>query len=148
LAAKRIHLTGAPRKPRGDVDTRRHLLMPSPVSERAFQTFWTYVEVAPTGCWLWNGAGCDGIPKFGGFGDDHTYNASRASYYLSRGKDPGDLLVCHKCDNPRCVNPLHLFLGTEEDNIQDCIRKGRFSMHWKKQDRKNGSWTKRSEAEG
>lgn len=49
----------------------------------------------------------------------------RAVFEESTGMDPGDLLVCHACDNPRCCNPAHLFLGTSADNMSDASAKGR-----------------------
>ncbi len=51
----------------------------------------------------------------------------RISYRLENGDFDKRLQVCHRCDNPPCFNPKHLFLGTSFDNIQDCIRKGRFT---------------------
>lgn len=88
-----------------------------------FIEFWSIPE-PNSGCWLWIGAhdpnGYGRIAK-------RTYGtilAHRYSY-LSHKADPGNLLVCHKCDNPACVNPDHMFLGTHKDNTQDMVKKGR-----------------------
>ena len=76
-----------------------------------------------TGCWNWvsiNKAGYGMIDI-----DGKTYRAHRYSWEASNGKIPDGLCVCHKCDNPRCVNPDHLFLATHQENMKDMYDKGR-----------------------
>lgn len=51
--------------------------------------------------------------------------AHRAAFYLNTGTDPDGAAVCHSCDNPRCVNPDHLWIGSQADNIADMLSKGR-----------------------
>lgn len=85
-------------------------------------------------CWLWV-ASTD--PKgYGIFWDGYQQiKAHRYSYTIYKGLIPIGIYVCHLCDNPSCVNPDHLWLGSAKDNIQDCIKKGRKNMpkgdnHW------------------
>jgi predicted DNA-binding protein (UPF0251 family) len=76
------------------------------------------------GCWTWTANTRNG--RYGAFHMfDRDVMAHRASWLLHRGEIPDGMCVCHKCDNPICVNPGHLFLGTASDNMRDMSRKGR-----------------------
>jgi hypothetical protein len=88
-----------------------------------------YVVNALTGCWIWTG------PKHGGrsgtgYGQmtrkelGPAMPAHRASWILNRGPIPDGVMVCHKCDNRICVNPDHLYLGTNADNMRDRSQRG------------------------
>jgi hypothetical protein len=93
----------------------------APVQER----FWRFVEPDPnSGCWLWSGAhDKDG---YGLIRENYkNVRAHRLSYEMHKGAVGADLMVCHRCDVPSCVNPDHLFLGDNSDNQIDCARKGR-----------------------
>ena len=79
---------------------------------------------AKTGCWEWTaGLGVQGYGRFKQGGK--TRLAHRVSYALHVAHIPEAALVLHKCDNRKCVNPDHLFIGTQKDNIQDMKAKGR-----------------------
>lgn len=81
-------------------------------------------EYAGDKCWEWVGA----ISKngYGAFGVGYKMVGShRVSYAIHFGEIPDGLIVCHRCDNKICVNPSHLFLGTQKDNIRDKLSKGR-----------------------
>ncbi len=77
-------------------------------------------------CWPWTGSkDTKGYGRF--FTSKVTrciIKAHRLAYFLHYGIDPGEMRVCHKCDNPPCCNPFHFFLGTDADNIKDCLTKG------------------------
>ena len=77
------------------------------------------------GCWQWQGAN-EGQFGYGGITvNKKRIMAHRYSWVLYNGDITGDLCVLHKCDNPKCVNPDHLFLGTQKENMEDCKNKGR-----------------------
>lgn len=93
--------------------------------ERVSARFWAKIDKrGPDDCWLYTGGiGSTGRGVFG-IGQK-CIDAHRVSWLLTCGEIPDGLCVLHKCDNGRCVNPLHLFLGTLADNIHDMDRKGR-----------------------
>lgn len=80
-----------------------------------------------SGCWNWVG-----VIRKDGYGsiiyNGKRWRAHRASYKEFIGDIPVGILVCHKCDNPGCINPEHLFLGTDADNRHDGMRKGRITF--------------------
>ena len=90
------------------------------------QRFWKYVEPGD-GCWRWKGGvSRKGYGYFRAGGQCRL--AHRISYCIASGvtlPELGDMQTCHRCDNPRCVRPDHLFLGTNSDNQADKVRKGR-----------------------
>jgi hypothetical protein len=99
--------------------------------------FWQYTEIDKSTkmirdarkwyghCWNWKGHKKKGY----GYFSLHqiAYRAHRISYQIIYGEIPCGILVCHKCDNPSCVNPQHLFLGTSKENTRDMISKGRLN---------------------
>jgi hypothetical protein len=89
------------------------------------ETFWLRFDRAdPDACWPWVGwFSEDGYGRL--IVDGQRWIASRYAYTLAVGPIPEGLLVCHRCDNPPCCNPKHLFLGTNGDNLRDAYRKGR-----------------------
>jgi hypothetical protein len=78
----------------------------------------SYIKL-PNGCWEWQRG------KHKRYGRYRGRYAHRVSWERAHGSLPADLFVCHKCDNPPCVNPDHLFLGTARDNTDDMVAKGR-----------------------
>lgn len=86
--------------------------------------FWHLVRADSSGCWLWQGATDKdgyGFPWWRG----RRAKAHRLAYELTHGPIPRAQCVCHTCDVPACVNPAHLWLGTNRQNQDDCTRKGR-----------------------
>ena len=103
--------------------------MQKPLEER----FWARIpRVQSDKCWEWKGARFDPPWDYGMIangtlpsGKPKMVGAHRISWELHNGPIPGGMRVCHTCDNPPCVNPAHLFLGTAKDNTQDMVKKGR-----------------------
>ena len=89
--------------------------------------FWSRVDKSdgPTACWPWRG---NVYHRRGGYGyfslHCKVWKAHRLAFALAK-EDPSGLHVLHKCDNPVCCNPDHLFLGSDADNMADKVRKGR-----------------------
>jgi hypothetical protein len=87
--------------------------------------FWDFVVLKRhNDCWPWVGTTLpSGYGKFNSRGE--WFLAHRRSYELEHGEIPTGLIVRHSCDNPSCVNPRHLLVGTHKDNTQDMIARGR-----------------------
>lgn len=85
--------------------------------------FWKKVEKTET-CWLWTAALNNS--GYGAFAfEGSRWLAHRFSYFIHKGPIPTGMYVLHRCDSPRCVNPDHLWIGTQADNMRDCAEKGR-----------------------
>lgn len=91
------------------------------------ERFWAKVQKTE-GCWYWTGAKLRsgyGVIGLGRRQKGNTKLAHRLSYEWTHGPLPEAAQVCHHCDTPCCVRPDHLFPGSQRDNVQDCVRKGR-----------------------
>ncbi len=88
--------------------------------------FWANVDRSSGDCWLWTAGLSEGDRGYGLIGSPvGTDHAHRVSWVMENGPIPVGMHVLHTCDNPSCVRPDHLWLGTNDDNIIDRIRKGR-----------------------
>ena len=108
--------SAAPQSPKQKVKP----LAVTELSEDAQRRFWEKVKIAgPNECWLWIGKRSHGYGKF------LTHRAHRVSYAIANSSIPDGLNVCHSCDTPLCVNPEHLWAGTQGQNNADRDAKGR-----------------------
>lgn len=99
--------------------------MPPKLKEPLDVRLWREVDQSggPEACWPWVGG--PHIKAYGAISHNRrTIHASRAAWIVTHG-DPGRLYVLHRCDNPPCCNPAHLFLGTHQDNMADMAAKKR-----------------------
>ena len=88
------------------------------------QRFWEKVDTSSGECWEWLGSRNES--GYGRFRiGTKTVRASRASILLSGGEIPDSMLALHRCDNPACVRPSHLYVGTHRDNTRDMVKRGR-----------------------
>ncbi len=92
------------------------------------ERFWDKVDKkSDDECWEWIGAKSNG---YGDFWNGKRIKAHQYSWILHKGEIPKGMLICHHCDNPACVNPNHLFLGTVRDNLIDMVNKGRGNFNY------------------
>ena len=87
--------------------------------------FLGFIDIKTNGCWIWNG-----FKDKDGYGicwrGYYNQRANRTSYWIFNGDFPKEKWILHKCDNPSCVNPDHLYLGDVRQNVKDALERGRF----------------------
>lgn len=95
------------------------------VPQKTVERFWSYVNRNGDGCWTWKGSCLK--TGYGSFKlASYTMRlAHRVAYAIAHGGLQAGAIVCHRCDNPSCVRPDHLFLGTHQVNSDDMVQKGR-----------------------
>jgi len=96
-------------------------------TEKEMETVLIESTLVVRGCWEWMGCLSNGYGNI-------TWNGRQIlahvlSYKLFRGPIPAGMFVCHHCDNRMCINPAHLFCGTQADNMRDCVAKGRINRN-------------------
>jgi len=99
------------------------------LNQQTIKRFWQKIDIqSENGCWIWTNKKDRwgyGISRPKQKGKRLFLLAHRVAWRICFGEIPDGLLVCHHCDNPACGNPDHLFLGTNMDNFQDSLQKGR-----------------------
>ena len=110
------------------------------LNPKLLSLFWSKVNKAlETECWEWTASLNEN--GYGRFSSGERYGvptkAHRASYWINRGPFDTSFKVLHICDNPKCVNPKHLRLGTQDDNLKDMMVKGRALKKLNLEDTKN-----------
>lgn len=112
-----------------DIVPRRYCSRACALNARSWwkpEKFWTRKRVTESGCWLYGGLVDQngyGVVKAGGV----PTRAHRYAYQLAKGSIPDGLHVCHTCDTPPCINPDHLYVGTNADNMRDRRERGRYA---------------------
>ncbi len=102
----------------------KHRILPA-LSRKVVDRFWSKVKMQPSGCWEWQPSTSGHSYGHMRLGNRHSVAAHRIAYKIYYLQDPAESLVLHICDNTICVNPLHLFLGTQQENVDDMRRKKR-----------------------
>ncbi len=105
--------------------------MPTLSQQQRIEKFWSYVDKSngDNACWIWTG-----LKNEDGYGrtswERKHWKCHRVAYLITFGEIPKGMQVLHHCDNPACVNPSHLWLGTHTDNMRDMVSKGRKFRHY------------------
>lgn len=102
-------------------------MKPGPIPQTTEQRFWRFVRLGRGGgCWGWMGALSHGYAVMRiSTPVRRQAKAARVSWEIHSGPIPEGKIICHRCDNPKCVNPAHLYLGTHTENMRDMVDRGR-----------------------
>lgn len=126
-------------KPKSDQAIERLLSLPVEEITRYKDKFFSRVRITGDDCWNYRAVDQRGyglIPVR--LNDDEwpKVKAHRLAWVLTHNqKIPAGMVICHRCDNPACINPAHLFIGTQKDNVADMMAKGRAVFYMSREDR-------------